>query len=305
MTSFERAVFVERDRCLGCGGNSLDIVATGRFDEGPLAGFLAADPWGENPLPFLAGAKWTLVRCRACSLKFHRSVLSPEWNERRFSRWMSAEAIKAFELTERSISAFDRAVSFAEHVVRIEAMMRYSHPAGQRLKVLDFGCGNGEFLGLCAAFGLEAHGVDRSTARRDNASHVTVHAELEDAARHGPFDAITLFEVLEHLDDPAAVLKALRGLLNTNGLLVLETPNCLGVDDISTVADYRAIHPLEHINAFEPATLRAFTERLGFRCVDRGSTFVTASPRIALRRVIRHWLRPLLRADTRLYFRKT
>jgi 2-polyprenyl-3-methyl-5-hydroxy-6-metoxy-1,4-benzoquinol methylase len=304
MNSFERAVFVERDHCLGCGGTSLDIVATGGFDEQPVAGFLAADPWGENPLPFLAGAKWTLVRCRSCSLKFHRSVLSPEWNERRFSRWMSAEAIKAFELAERSISTFDRAASFAEHVVRIESMLRDSHPAGERRKILDFGCGNGEFLGLCAAFGMDAHGVDRSTARRGNASHVTVHAELEDAARHGPFDTITLFEVLEHVDDPAAVLKALRELLNTNGLLVLETPNCLGVDGIATVADYRAIHPLEHINAFEPATLRAFAERVGFRCVERKSVFVTASPKAALRRLIRSGLKPLLRAETRLYFRK-
>jgi 2-polyprenyl-3-methyl-5-hydroxy-6-metoxy-1,4-benzoquinol methylase len=217
---------------------------------------------------------------------------------------MSSDAIRTFEATERAIRPFDRAAGFAEHVVRIDTLLEESHPGDQRRKVLDFGCGNGEFLALCAAFGFDAHGVDRSSARRGNAGNLMVHAELPDAARFGPFDAITLFEVLEHLDDPASILRSLRDLLSENGILVLETPNCLGVNEISSLSDYRAIHPLDHINAFEPDTLQAFAERIGFRRVERKEVFVTADPRAALRRAAKNWLKPLIKADTRLYFRR-
>ncbi|MEO6184975.1 MAG: class I SAM-dependent methyltransferase [Steroidobacteraceae bacterium] len=303
MTSPERAVFISRDHCLGCHSTSLDVVASGRFDQGRVGEFLAADPWGEDPLPFLTGATWTLVRCRSCSLKFHREILSPEWGERRFSKWMTSDAIKAFEAGERNVNSFDRAASFAEHVVRIENLLRVSRPGKQRRKVLDFGCGDGEFIGLCAAFGFEAYGVDRSTARRENAG-VKVYANLESASKHAPFDAITLFEVVEHLDDPGAILKTLHGLLDANGLLVLEAPNCKGVNNIETLADFRAIHPLEHINAFEPATLQAFAERIGFRREERRPVWVTGRPLVALRRLVRSWLSPVVKADTRLYFRK-
>src|SRR5689334_13411717 len=82
----ESAKFRERHECIGCGSVRLDEVCSGRYDEGPVEQFIASDPWGEHPAPFLVGQRWSYVRCNDCEQAFHRYILTPEWNERRFSR---------------------------------------------------------------------------------------------------------------------------------------------------------------------------------------------------------------------------
>ena len=67
--------------------------------------------------------------------------------------------------------------------------------------------------------------------------------------------------MLEHLDDPAAILRRLATLMYQGGLLVLETPDCTGVSDIRSQQDYLKIHPLEHINAFTHKTLCSIASR--------------------------------------------
>jgi len=93
MNEVETAAFVERIACISCGSSELLELSAGRFDEGVLNRFIEEDPWGEHPAPFLRGQRWSYVACQDCGLAFHRNILAPEWNERRFSKWMSQEAI--------------------------------------------------------------------------------------------------------------------------------------------------------------------------------------------------------------------
>jgi SAM-dependent methyltransferase len=258
-----KPMFVDRGRCISCGSPALIEVCGGRFGDDPLRSFIEADPWGENPMPALRDHRWSLVRCD-CGQAFHRSILSPEWNEVRFSKWMSEEAIRQFEAQHGTNS--DSAADHVKHALRLRDF---------RVKrLLDFGCGFGQFLEMCRLFGMDAVGVDRSSARRGGAG-VHIFAELDDVP--GSFDAITMFEVLEHLDDPLAILKMLRSRLNPGGVMIVEVPDASGVNSISSVDDYRAIHPLDHINAFTPATLMAIMRRAGFKPLVKRPAFVTTS----------------------------
>lgn len=267
-----RAQFLTRNTCINCGSGKLREVSTGLFKEGALHGFLSADPWGESPVPYLNDQRWSYVQCGDCSQAFHAHVLTPEWNDINFSRWMSAEAIAEFERTHGGPDRlFDRATHYTKHVLQLAAMV-----PTRPLRVLDFGCGNGEFLAICHQFGFESVGVDRSTARRDRAG-VDVFASADELDGR-PFHAITLFEVLEHLDDPSGVLTMLRGHLAPGGILILETPDCTGVERIETIHDYECIHPLQHINAFTPPTLRSIAERHGFESIAKPVSHVTANP---------------------------
>src|SRR4249919_2771032 len=90
-------VFNRRDRCIACGSNDLAEIAGGAFADEPLRSYIEGDPWGENPMPTLASERWSFVDCMSCRQRFHRNILSPEWNEIRFSRWMSEESIRQFE----------------------------------------------------------------------------------------------------------------------------------------------------------------------------------------------------------------
>jgi SAM-dependent methyltransferase len=308
MTS-AKARFVERRRCLCCGSEELEEIAGGLFSDSPLREFIENDPWGESPLPYIAEERWSFVRCSACSLKFHRRILSPEWNEVRFSDWMTQSAIEDFEDAHASPNQhFDRARSHVQHVLRLETQTR-SFRGNDPVRVLDYGCGWGAFLAICRQFGFVAVGVDRSAARRQGGQGVEIFPELDDLD-HAPeaargFHAITLFEVLEHLDDPLAVLRQLSRHLVVGGILVLETPNCEGVAGIETEADYRRIHPLDHINGFEPDTLRGIAARAGFAPIRQTVAHATCDPLSVLKSELKRFARPLVRPSTRVYFQKS
>ena len=301
------AEFVERSICITCGSKDLNELSSGLFNDKPLHDFISDDPWGESPVPYLNGKPWSYVQCRNCNQAFHRYILTPDWNERRFSQWMTQEAIAEFEAALKTPEIlFNRGIQHTKHILRLEFLTR--NLRGQEpLRLLDFGCGYGEFLAMCDLYGFDSYGVDRSSAKRNNAGFSKIFEEIEDVKAMGisPFHVITLFEVLEHLDDPKSVLETLKEYLLKDGILVLETPDCSGVKNIITHDDYRKIHPLEHINGFTPATMRRLAESIGFEPIKKNVSHVTCDPK----RVIKTEIKRVINAigtnnTTQQYFRK-
>lgn len=294
----EGASFVCRDRCLGCYSTSIRMLSSGSFEDEPLRGFIANDPWGENPLPYLKSARWEYVVCEQCALTYHRKVLSPEWAERKFSKWMTAEAIADFESKLPPGSKFDRGLHFSGRALELEKLTR----GNGQIRILDFGCGNGDFIEQCRLYGFEAVGVDRSTARVER-NRAAIYPDLS-ALDGEQFHAVTLFEVLEHLEEPRPVLEALLPHLCPGGILVLETPDASGVTGINSFHDYRMIHPLDHINGFTPKTLRSFAERLGFRAIEPPTSHATADIKRVVKTELKRVLSFALPRKTQLYFIK-
>ncbi len=96
-------------------------------------------------------------------------------------------------------------------------------------KVMDYGCGVGEFLKALAQEGFIPYGVEfdedaaRFAARNANCETFSVDHFL--ALTDKPkFDAIHLGDVLEHLPDPVGTIKQLLGYLKPDGLLFVEGP---------------------------------------------------------------------------------
>lgn len=96
--------------------------------------------------------------------------------------------------------------------------------------LLDVGCSYGAFLEMAAEYGWTPLGVDLSRkaveyARRERGLNV-IHGTLEAAALPGEsVQAITLWDVIEHLDRPLDTLRELRRILAPGGVLMLFTIN--------------------------------------------------------------------------------
>src|SRR5581483_8209200 len=220
---------------------------------------------------------------------FHQNILAPSWNLRRFEQWMTDASLEIFERPYRAPEKqFLRAIDHVQHVLRLERLTRPIRDDTTPLKLLDFGCGNGEFLECCRGFGFDVTGVDRSSSRRKN-NKVPILSDVSQI--EGQFHAITLFEVLEHLDDPLSILKFLRAHATPGSILVLETPDCSGVKTIKTKADYDLIHPLDHINAFTPKTMETIAARTGFQRINKPAAFATTQAIRIAKSIAAYWLK--------------
>jgi len=108
--------------------------------------------------------------------------------------------------------------------------LRKLQPTRKPGSLLDVGTGIGQFLHLARPLYSSVHGTEVSTtaigiAREKYGLDVFQGTIHNLAARHGYFDNITLFHVLEHVPDPRQVLSACHSLLTEGGVLVIAVPN--------------------------------------------------------------------------------
>ena len=154
-------------------------------------------------------------------------------------------------------------------------------PASRR-RLLDIGCGPGFFLSTAIKRGWQAHGFEPS---RQAAAHarslgatVTEGFFGTDAAKTlGKFDTVNLTNVLEHVPDPVAILKAAIGLLESGGVLCVGVPNDFSPLQIAArsaagTGDWW-VAPPHHLNYFDFDSLANLMSRLGLTIADRTTSF--------------------------------
>ena len=73
-----------------------------------------------------------------------------------------------------------------------------------------------------------------------------------------------MFDVIEHLFDPRAVLEATRRALTPGGVLVVSTPNFDALSRYALGLDWAVLSPLEHVYYFTEATLAKMLASTGY-----------------------------------------
>lgn len=133
--------------------------------------------------------------------------------------------------------------------------------------LLDVGAATGSFLSIAATRGWRGIGVEVSEAARAIAvshGHDCV-ATIAEARDFGPFDAVTMHHVLEHLHDPVAVIRDALSMLRPQGRLLIEVPNWASLERRACGSTWVDLRPEQHLRQFEPATLRRVLIAAGAR----------------------------------------
>ena len=135
-------------------------------------------------------------------------------------------------------------------------------------KLLDFGCGAGGFLSKAQHLTASVTGVELECRVRESwKGQIPMHPDIDSVGDE--YDLVTAFHVIEHLQDPRAMLLRLVKLLAKNGRLVLEVPS--SEDALLTLygssAFQRFTYWSQHLFLFNAETLGQLAQQAGLRVI--------------------------------------
>lgn len=187
---------------------------------------------GNNQLkPFLTCTDYTVSRetfelkeCSAC--RFVMTTPRPDDN-----------VIGSYYQSDDYISHANKASSLVDHIYliartftlnwKLKLLNKHTLHSDTQKKLLDYGCGTGEFLKNCQDNHWNISGVEPSANARAQAVTLTKAsiAESINDLKEQEFDAITLWHVLEHIPDLNAILQQLKSRLKKGGTIFIAVPN--------------------------------------------------------------------------------
>lgn len=209
----------------------------------PAAGRLL----GEHRDP-VAGGRYRLLRCPACALVYAEPRVSPGAD---FYRRVHSGETRSWGEDWRHRVFFDAGLT----------------PG----KLFDVGCGEGRFLLEARARGWTVSGVDFNgdyvaAARASGLEDVELGDVFDALSRRHGCAAITLFDALEHMSEPARLLEALRDALSPGGHLALAVPDAAR-PLLSEANRERYDFPPYHFTRWTEGSLRRALARAGFEPV--------------------------------------
>ena len=139
-------------------------------------------------------------------------------------------------------------------------------------RLLDYGSGEGDFVGTARAAGWDALGCDPFAPRADFRS--------TDEARRAGFrpDLVTFWHSLEHVDDPVSVLRDLAGLLAPGGAIFVTVPDFDSAQSCWGGPAWFHLDVPRHRFHYTRSTLAAVADRAGLSCEDRSGPRMEYDP---------------------------
>lgn len=222
-----------------------------------------APPDGETSFqPDGAAYSREVLRCSAC----HHYVSRAEMD---LSGLYSGAYVEA-TYGERMKATFDRILALppersdnAGRVARVNAFAQEHGIAGRR--ILDVGSGLCVFLHGMVRLGWAGTALDPDPGAVEHARSTvgvaTVCADFMETDGLGRFDVVAFNKVLEHVEDPVAMLARARDLLEDGGFVYLELPDG---EAAAAEGPGREEFFIEHLHAFSPASTALMVNRAGF-----------------------------------------
>lgn len=171
--------------------------------------------------------------------------------------------------------------------------LRLPH-AGARL--LDVGCGSGEFVAEAGAGGWDAVGLDVDAAAiaggRAAGRPVSVGEVGDGRFPDCSFDAVTLSHVIEHVHDPRAVLASCAAALRPGGRIWVATPDLASFGHDRFARDWLHLDPPRHLVLFTVDSLRRLMKQVGLEDVRVVHAPSTARTSFAASEALRAGTRP-------------
>lgn len=142
-------------------------------------------------------------------------------------------------------------------------------------KLIEVGCGQGEFLSVLSEFPVKAYGIENreSLVRLARESGLAVWKQFaekgevlapDDGSASGPYDGFLSFNFLEHQPDPVGMLRCIADNLSEEGVGLITVPS------LEYILEHDGYYELirDHLAYYTFDTLRFTVETAGFQVLE-------------------------------------
>lgn len=212
------------------------------------------------------GKNIRIVKCKKCNLIYQNPLPSTK------------DIVDMYDKDYFNGKGFDEGVNYYEGLKHKKSWdyisnsrMKNIEKFSNKGKILDIGCGMGDFLDIAKKRGWNTNGLELSKYSSNIAKkrfRLNVFCGTIDEAKYDSkeFDVITMIEVIEHLENPKNTLKECNRILKDSGILVIQT------GDINSL--YAKIKGekwpyilLGHLHYFSKKTLVKMLNETGFEVI--------------------------------------
>jgi 2-polyprenyl-3-methyl-5-hydroxy-6-metoxy-1,4-benzoquinol methylase len=207
---------------------------------------------------------FTVVRCKKCSLRFIREMVSDENLKEVYTLTPEQKTgiVQQVYLDSGNIEN----LKYAYKRVADKIKRYFIPPYGDNPRLLDLGCSTGVFFDFFPDWDVYGVELEETTGKVAKSKHENVFiGDMKDARfKNDFFDCITIQDALDHSNNPMEVVKHCHGLLKENGLIVIKVHNIDCLLAKITGKRFYAICPPGHLTYFNLRTLKLLLSNNGF-----------------------------------------
>jgi len=198
-------------------------------------------------------------KCLSCGAIFLDHV--PEFKDYDESGFYQRKSVLFSSVIKRLMDFFHQ---------RRYAYIKSNHKKDSAGRLLDIGCGKGNFLNVARQDGWSVCGIEptkRSAeyARNEHGIEVIETGLHESNIAADSYDVVTMWHVLEHLSDPRSALNEVRRVLVKGGILIIAVPNIASMQANFGGGTWFHLDPPRHVIHFSPEFIYSLLSQSGFQ----------------------------------------
>ena len=209
--------------------------------------------------------EYEAYRCvKCCTFFLHPQPTKAQLEKAYDSSYYGEGESKFSPLVEKVIDFF-----------RMQNAKKMARLFGGRGKIVDVGCGNGNFLsylgkaGNFNLIGIEPEGSSADRAEKHEEIQLIRGFLEENTFEPKSIDAISLIHVFEHLPNPQQSLDIFQKTLKEDGTILIEIPNIDSWQANLFKQNWLHLDPPRHLNLMSPKVLIQELEKRGFHCIRK------------------------------------
>lgn len=203
-----------------------------------------------------------IVQCNSCGFKF----TNPRPEPSDLGKYYKSEDYVSHSNTKKGfINSTYQSVRKYTLLKKLQLISNY-YKTG---KILDIGCGTGEFLNTCKSAKWETVGIEpdddaRNMAIKNYGLDVRTEDDLQNLHDES-FHIISMWHVLEHVPELNERVEELKRLIKPNGIIIIAVPNCDSLDAKIYKENWAAYDVPRHLYHFTPKDMETLFRNHGLK----------------------------------------